>query len=171
MVEIVSDARIAAMIAEGKPLPLNWRWELAITKPRPDRNVSEVNLTGTGGSAFRIVVRQQTGDDFSVILLVILDKPVVPNRSEFPLLRYDGASHNHRNKLEGNTIRRKPHIHRATERYQKATNQRRPDGYAEETARYRNLPQAWDCFRVDTDLRFPSSSPPTTALPQPFTGK
>ena len=98
-------------------------------------NESEVNPTGTDGSAFRIVVSQRTGDDFSVMLLAILDKPVVPNRPEFPLLRYDDAGHTHSNALEGDIIRRKPHIHRATERYQKATNQRRPDGYAVATAR------------------------------------
>lgn len=171
MVELVSDARIAAMIAESKPLPINWFWVLATPKPRPGRIESEVNFTGGDDTAFRVVVSQRTGDDFSVILLAILDKPVIPGRPEFPLLRYDGAGHDHKNTLEGDIIRRKPHIHRATERYQTATNQRRPDGYAEATSRYQNLPQAWDCFHVDTNLRFPPTLSSTTTLPQPFTGK
>ena len=169
MVQIVSDARIVALIAESKPLPLNWRRELAILKPREGRKESQVNLTGAAGSAFRIVVSQRRGDDFSVILLAVLDKPVVPKRPEFPLLRYDGASHNHKNKLEGNTIWRKPHIHRATERYQINTEQRRPDGYAEATARYQDLFQAWNCFRLDIGLLFPQTQPQTTDLPAPFT--
>ena len=171
MVRIIPEARIAALIAEPKPLPADWRRQLATLKQREGSNESELNFTGGDGTAFRIIVRQGRVNDFSVILLVILDEPVVPGKPEFRLLRYDGAGHPHRNTLEGNRIEFKPHIHRATERYQIATRQRRPDGYAEETTRYQDLPQAWDCFRLDIALIFPATAPETTALPAPFTGE
>lgn len=167
--KVVSDARIAAMIAEPKPLPLNWRRQLAILKQREGRNESQLDFTGADGTAFRIIVSDRRQHDFSVILLAVLEEPVVPGRPEFHLLRYDGAGHPHTNKLEGNTIRRKPHIHRATEQYQIATYQSRPDGYAEATERYQDLPQAWDCFRLDIGLIFPATESEITALPAPFT--
>lgn len=171
MTKVVSDARIDEMIAEPKPLPPNWRRQLATLKQREGRNESQLDFTGANGTAFRIVVSDRRKHDFSVMLLAMLNEPVVPGRPEFRLLRYDGAGHPHKNTLEGNTIQCKPHIHQATERYQIATRQRRPDGYAVETARYQDLPKAWDCFRLDTDLRFPPTEPQTTALPMPFSGE
>ena len=167
MTGIISDARIAAMIAERKALPENWREELAKLKKRAgqdDRHESEVDLTGADGTAFRIIVSQRHSgpEDFTIILM--LNSSTHPG---FRLLRYDGSSHDHRNTLEGNRIVRKPHIHRATKRYQIATHQRRPDGYAEETQRYQDLVGAWDCFRVDVNLGFPDVSA-ERLLPAPF---
>ena len=165
MTGIISETRIAAMIAEPKALPENWREELANLKNRVGRHESEVVLAGEDGTPFRIIVslRHSSPENFTVILM--LNSPTHPN---FPLLRYDGSSHDHKNRLEGNSIARKPHIHRATERYQIATYQRRPDGYAEETQRYQDLTGAWDCFRVDVNLKFPDGSA-DRLLPVPFT--
>lgn len=169
MLRVFSDARIAEMIAEPKPLPPNWRRQLAILKQREGRNESQLDFTGDDGTAFRIIVSQRREHDFSVMLLAVLDEPVAMGRPEFHLLRYDGASHRHKNMLEGNTIQHKPHIHRATERYQIATHQGQPAGYAVETECYQDLPQAWDCFRLEIGLIFPVTEPEITALPAPFT--
>ncbi|MXZ90736.1 MAG: hypothetical protein F4W95_05325 [Chloroflexi bacterium] len=165
MTDIISEARIAAMIAERKEMSEDWRQELANLKNRVGRHETEVDLTGTGGTPFRILIslRHSSPENFTVILM--LNSPTHPN---FPLLRYDGGSHDHRNRLEGNRIIRRPHIHRATERYQIATYQRRPDGYAEETKRYQDLAGAWDCFRSDANLAFPDDDA-SRLLPPPFT--
>lgn len=165
MTGIISDARIAAMIAEPKALPENWRQELANLKDRVGRYESEVDFTGGNGTPFRIIVsrRHRAASDFTVILM--LNSPTHPG---FRFLRYDGSGHDHRNTIEGNRIVRKPHIHRATERYQRTTFNRRPDGYAEETQRYQDLAGAWDCFHADVNLRFPSECD-CRSLPTPFT--
>ena len=103
---IISETRIAAMIAEPKALPENWREELANLKNRVGRHESEVVLAGEDGTPFRIIVslRHSSPENFTVILM--LNSPTHPN---FPLLRYDGSSHDHKNRLEGNSIARKPH--------------------------------------------------------------
>lgn len=165
MTGIISDARIAAMIAEPKALPENWRQELTNLKDRVGRYESEVDFTGESGTPFRIIVsrRHPAASDFTVILMLNS-----PTHKEFRLLRYDGSGHDHRNTIEGNRIVRKPHIHRATERYQRATFNRRPDGYAEETQRYRDLAGAWNCFQVDVNLGFPDGCD-CKFLPTPFT--
>ena len=141
MTEIITDGQIAAMIAESKALPENWREELANLKNRVGRHESEVELAGVNGTLFRIIVsrRHRSPEDFTIILMLNSTA-----HSHFPLLRYDGSGHTHKNTLEGNRIVHKPHIHRATERYQIATHQRRPDGYAEEMQRYQDLTGAWD---------------------------
>ena len=156
MAEIISDARIASMIAERKYLPLNWQQVQMMFRLRDGSAESFVNFTGADGTPFRILIRQKRGQpsDFSVILMAVLSIPIVPGKPEFRLLRYDGSGHDRRNTIEGNWIVGKPHIHRATERYQRKTSQRRPDGYAEETQRYRDLAGAWNSFCADVNLRF-----------------
>ena len=158
MADIISDVRIAAMITEPKALPENWHQELANLKNRAGRYESKVDLTGANGARFRIIVslRHLNPGDFTVILM--LDSP---NHPDFRL-------HVHKNTLEGDRIFRKPHIHRATERYQIVTHQRRPDGYAVETQRYQDLPGAWECFRFDVNLIFPDTAD-GKLLPAPFT--
>ncbi len=165
MTGIISDVRIAAMITEPKILPGDWRQELANLKNRVGRHESQIEFTGVNGTPFRIIAsrRHRDADDFTLILM--LNSAENP---EFRLVRYDGSGHVHKNTIEGNRIVRKPHIHRATERYQVKTGQRRPDGYAEETERYQNLPGAWECFRIDLNLIFPDDCS-YQSLPAPFT--
>ena len=152
MADIVSDAKIAEMIAERKTLPLDWMQQLNRFKDRDDRYEAEVDLEGDAGTRFRIIVRSSRikANDFSVVLIAAL-----PENPEFRLLRYDGRSHTHRNRMEGNRIRREPHIHRATERYQQDPCGLPHDGYAEQTDRYQDLAGAWNCFLSDVDLQYP----------------
>src|SRR5438132_9774066 len=63
--------------------------------------------------------------------------PAAPGAEELILVRYNGASHPHPNRLEGNRIDFVPHIHRATERYLRAN--LKPEGFAENTTRYTTL--------------------------------
>ena len=153
---IVSEARINAMIAEGKALRQTVQTLNLIPRPHDGHLVQQHNLEGALGTQFQIHVRQNhsVAEDFSVILVAVLAPPIATGRPEFRLLRYDGGGHTHKNSIEGNTILRAPHIHRATERYQRYTNQRRPDGYAEATLRYVDIAGAWHCFCADINLTF-----------------
>ena len=164
MPEIVPDSEIGQLIAERKVLSGNQLDELENPKSKGSHIEGQVDLVGVSGTQFRVIVRQslRTNDDFSVILMA--------NRAGEPairLLRYDGSSHPHRNKIEGNWIVRKPHIHRATERYQELKWEVH-DGYAEETVLYRDLSGAWDCFLADANLQSPTGSR-VLALSKPFT--
>lgn len=141
------------MIAEPKTLPANWRQELANLKNRVGRHKSQIEFTGANGTPFRIIVSRRHRDAADFTLMLMLNSAENP---EFRLVRYDGSGHVHKNTIEGNRIVRKPDIHQSTERYQVKTGQRRPDGYAEETERYQNLPDAWECFRIDLILIFPA---------------
>jgi hypothetical protein len=53
------------------------------------------------------------------------------------LARYNGGSHSHPNRLEGNTLQFVPHIHRTTEKYLRAN--LKPEGFAEEATRYKTI--------------------------------
>ena len=164
MPETVSDSEIAQLIAERKHLLGNWQDELENLKPKDSHLEGQIDLAGAAGTRFRIIVRQsvRNSHDFSVIL--IAERPREP---EIRLLRYDGGSHPHRNKIERNWIVRKPHIYRATKRYQELKWELH-DGYAEETARYHDLSGAWECFVADANLQGPAGSRIST-LPKLFT--
>ena len=92
---------------------------------------------------------------FSIILMATL-----PGKGDFRLLRYDGGNHSHRNRIEGNRIKNKPRIHKATERCQSDPRGLQHDGYAEETRRYRDLLGAWDCFFNDLGPQCPDGHQP-----------
>ena len=141
--------------------------QLASFRRRDDRNESGLDLAGERGTPFRVIVRQSRykANDFSIVLIAIL-----PEIGDFHLLRYDGGSHSHRNRIEGTRIRRKPHIHMATERYQTDPRGLPSDGYAEETDRYIDLRGAWRCFFEDIAPQRPDEYQ-TAMLPELFTGE
>ena len=165
MPETVSDSEIAQLIAERKVLPGNWQDELENSTNKDSHAEGQVNLVGESGTQFRVIIRQslRSDDDFSVILMV--SRRV--GEPEIRLLRFDGGSHPHRNKVERNWIVRKPHIHRATERYQELKWEFH-DGYAEETSRYHDLSGAWESFVADANLQSPTGDR-ISALPKLFT--
>ena len=165
MAMVIPDAQIAEMIAETKPLSLTWRQGLAALQPRPANYESSINLVGCLGTRYRIVVRKHRQYQTNFCILLLLR---IADNLEFPLLRYDGNSHRHKNKIEGNWIDFKFHIHRATERYQITTRGTAPDGFAFETENYQDLPGAWSCFFGDVNLKLPEGNQQTT-LPHTFT--
>ena len=164
---IVSDAAIAGLLAERKILPSDWMEQLASFRRREDRNESALDLVGERGTLFRVIVRQSRSrdNDFSIVLIAIL-----PEIGNFHLLRYDGGSHSHRNRIEQTRIGRKPHIHMATERYQTDPRRLPSDGYAEETDRYSDLRGAWQCFFEYLAPQYPNEYQ-TAMLPDMFTGE
>ena len=85
---------------------------------------------------FSLFYRQslEEDDDYSVGLLVTF-----PTGKVLTLIRFNGSSHCHPNKIEGTEIEWVTHIHIATNRYIHA---RKPDGYAEETEKYQCVDEA-----------------------------
>lgn len=135
-----TDAEIAALIAEPKPLFMNeWR-----VTHKHGHQEEYVDMQGGAGNEFRIIRRISDSDEsnFSIILGVKL-----PQTGQiFRLLRYDGDNHEHTNHIE-DTHLYGFHIHRATERYQES---RFPDDeYAEETNRYTDIDGAFACIFAD----------------------
>ena len=84
-------------------------------------------------------------DDFSCGLLYTM-----PSGEKFTLIRYNGPSHNHANKLEKKKIGYVCHIHKATSRYLDKTG--KGDGYAEPTERFTTLEGALSCLLKDNHI-------------------
>lgn len=148
---LLTDEDIQRLVNERKPLGTDYRRRLKL-KPRRGHKETELEVTGADGSEFRIRIRQSDGNplDFSVILGYSL-----PNSNRlFRLRRYNGKSHEHRNKLERDQFY-DFHIHFATERYQAEGAEE--DKYAEVTDRYSNADSALDCMMQDCGFVLPDN--------------
>ena len=80
-----------------------------------------------------------------------------PNGEVLTLIRFNGSSHPHPNHLEGTRIEFKNHVHQATERYIRAN--RKPDGFAESSDRYKTLKGALFCIVEDCNIAGINASP------------
>lgn len=143
-----SDQEIQSLISEPKPVPGNWD---RLTTLRSKRGHEErlLDLTGEHGNKFYIILRKNTLMylDFSVIIATL-----IPNSNKrFRLLRYNGKSHEHANKIEGDKFY-DFHIHFATERYQ-MLGYGREDSYAEPTNRYSDYHGAISCLITDCNIK------------------
>ena len=150
---LYSDAEIAALLRERKPLSDDWQARMT---RREKRGQIEHRLDVAGGdsSPFSLIIRRSERDpsDFSAILGV--RTPALERL--FILQRCDGRSHRHRNAIEGDRFR-DFHIHTATERYQRRGY--REDGFARPTERYSDLDGAIRCLFSDTHVDPPSGQP------------
>lgn len=81
-------------------------------------------------------------DDFSCGLIWC-----IPSGEVITLTRYNGSHHPHSSHLEGGKMEFQCHIHKATEKYIRAN--KKPEGHAQATFRYNNLPQALKCLLED----------------------
>lgn len=107
-------------------------------------------VIGFAQNEFHVILRKSKFNslDFSAILGV---RAPHSNRV-FRLRRYNGKSHEHTNKIEGETFY-DFHIHMATERYQRLGDREpREDAYAEITGRYGDLTGALDCLLADASF-------------------
>lgn len=141
-----TDAEIARLLAEEKPLPADWQRRFHPSSKRGHEE-RELTVAGVDGNSFRLITRKNRFNplDFSVILGVEIP---LSNRL-FRLRRYNGKSHEHTNQIEGNTFY-DFHIHFATERYQSLGNRApREESYAEITDRYGDATGALDCMLAD----------------------
>ncbi len=150
----LTDAEIAALIAETKPLPDDYR-ERVRTKPKRGHRERELDLVGAQGSEFRVILRESSYNplDFSVILAWLPPKSTSP----FRLRRYNGKSHEHTNAIEARTFY-DFHVHRATERYQRSG--LREDSFAEPTTRYQDFASALQCLVQECGFQLPPNPQP-----------
>lgn len=96
-------------------------------------------------------------DDFSCGLSWL-----APNGEVLTLARYNGSSHSHRNNIEGNMLNLECHVHTATERYIRAN--KKAEGFAESTDRYRTLKGALHCLVTDCSIVGISTNPDEPSL-------
>jgi len=145
----LTDAEIAALVAEGKNLPDDYQQRVQ-TKPKRGHRERELDVVGANGSDFRLILRQSSFNplDFSVILAWLPPQSTSP----FRLCRYNGKSHEHTNALESQRFY-DFHVHRATERYQQSG--LREDSFAEPTSRYQDVAGALQCLIQDCGFQLP----------------
>lgn len=139
----LTDAEIAQLLAESKPLAADFRAKL-VTRPKRGHTERDLDVPGADGGDFRLVLRQSLANalDFSVILGYRM-----PSSNQlFRLRRYNGRSHEHTNIIEGDAFYGF-HIHTATERYQDEG--LREDAFAEPTDRYSDFEGAQQCMLDD----------------------
>ncbi len=149
MAEVLTDTKIAALIAEAKPLPEDYIRRVQ-TKPKRGHRERELDLVGANGSGFRLILRESSFNalDFSVILAWLPPQSTNP----FRLRRYNGRSHEHTNALESQKFYQF-HMHLATERYQQSG--LREDAFAEPTTRYHDFAGALRCLLQDCGFELP----------------
>lgn len=148
---LLTDAEILALINEPKQLESGYMSKLQL-RPKQGHKERELDITGTNGSEFRLILRQSLLNvlDFSAILAYSSES----SSQVFRLRRYNGKCHEHTNKLERQTFY-DFHVHYATERYQHSG--LREDAYAEVTNRYGDFQGALSCLIEDCGLVLPSN--------------
>ena len=108
------------------------------------------------GHQFEVYKRQNMRngmeDDFSCGISWL-----APNGETLTLKRYNGPNHNHPNHLEKEMLKYESHIHLATEKYIKAN--RKAEGFAEKTDRYKTVDGALHCLVTDCNISGIQTSP------------
>lgn len=152
MAIILNDHEILQLIQEKKTLPAEWK-NIFQMKDKKGHKEQEITVKRNDESLFKIILRQSRINilDFSLILGYLAPR----RKILFRLRRYNGKSHEHTNKIEGNSFY-DFHIHTATERYQDAGFDE--DGYAEISKSYSDIHSALECFRTDCNIVLPNKS-------------
>lgn len=147
-----SDNDISVLLAEQKPLPADYQARLILTQKRGHKE-RELQIDGLNGNRFVLMLRMNDFNifDFSVILGVVSKE----TNTVFRLRRYNGKSHEHTNRIEGNSFY-DFHIHTATERYQDLG--AKEEFYAEVTDRYCDFSGAVSCMIKDCGFMITPSS-------------
>ena len=149
MAVIYSDREIESLVRERKPLPSNWRTRTRL-QARRGNSERHLELTGDAGSEFRLILKQNTINQFNFSIILAVRVP--QSHQLFRLRRCNGRSHEHTNHIEGVTSY-DFHMHFATERYQALG--AREDTYAEPTDRYGDFHGALQCMFRDMNFEVP----------------
>jgi hypothetical protein len=147
---LLTDGEIDALIAEAKLLEPGYLSKMQL-KPKRGHKERELDIVGTNGSEFRLILRQSLLNvlDFSAILSFIPKS----SSQQFRLRRYNGKSHEHTNQIERETFY-DFHLHYATERYQASG--LREDAFAQPTNRYGDIQGAIECLFQDCNCVLPT---------------
>ncbi len=145
--ESLTDDKIADLLNSPKRL-VNPQSRPKILEGREQLNYRVVSLDGLNRE-FEVYKRQNLREgmeeDFSCGISWI-----APNGETLTLKRYNGSSHNHPNHLEKVSLGYNCHVHIATEKYIQAN--RKAEGFAEITDRYKTLGGALHCLITDCKI-------------------
>ena len=155
--EIITDELISKLLETHKTV------ENPRTRKKRDSGNERVTyiLSNDEGNRFNLYLRQNykpgMEDAFSCGLSFIL-----PSGETFTLVRYNGPSHNHPNKLENERLGYVSHIHNASKRYLDDTG--KADGFAEATNRFSTLEGALSCLLADCKISGLTANPDQPSL-------
>lgn len=142
-----TDDEISDLISENKTLSKTII-EILNFKVSDGHKKAAHTIERSDGNLFNIILRQNIHNinDFSAIF-AFQEKE---KNTNFKLRRYNGKSHEHSNKLEGDKFYNF-HIHFATQRYQDIG--RKEESYAEITDRYSDIQSALKCLLNDCNIK------------------
>jgi len=150
----LTDKEIQELINERKQMTIAPDELFRNLKEKRGHKGSEHIISRLDGSSFIIKVRisNENSLDFSAIL------GYTPSKSTklFLLCRYNGKSHEHKNKLESENAFYDFHKHTATERYQREGT--KEEYFAEITNRYSTIQEALNCLIADCNVALPQTS-------------
>jgi len=142
-IESISQDKIDELIA----MPKRIRNPNARVVVKAQHQQVNYHVVGADEFVFNLYSRQNTNipEDFSCGL-----SWNTPSGEVLTLARYNGPSHAHENKIEGEKLGFVCHIHRVTSRYLEAG--KKAEGYAEGTTRYETLRGALYCLVTDCNI-------------------
>lgn len=160
METFLTDEEIKKLINVNKQMTIQPDILFQNMKDKRGHKSAEYEMPQEDGSSFVIKIRisNENSLDFSVILGYIPAKSTKP----FLLRRYNGKSHEHRNRLEKEDVFYDFHIHSATERYQREGNNE--EYYAYISDRYSTPREALKCLITDCNISLPFESQLTLEL-------
>ncbi len=150
----LTDTEIQALVNTKKQMTVEPDLLFLSMKEKRGHKSAEHEMPQPDGSTFIIKIRMSIENPFD--FTVILGFTPAKSTKLFLLRRYNGKSHEHRNKLEKEADFYDYHIHTATERYQREGT--KEEYYAEASSRYSTSQQALNCLIADCNVDLPLSS-------------
>jgi len=150
----LTDKEIQELLSEQKQMTIAPDELFRNMRDKRGHKESEHSIERADGSSFVLKIRlsNENSLDFSAILGYVPPKLTKP----FLIRRYNGKSHEHRNKLEKEAVFYDFHIHTATERYQREGV--KEEYFAEITGRYSTVQEAFNCLINDCNVVLPQNS-------------
>jgi hypothetical protein len=150
----LTDLQIQELISLQKQMSIDPDSLFSGMREKKGHKGAEHEMPQSDGSSFVIKVRVSIENpmDFSVIL----GYSPVSTTKLFLLRRYNGRSHEHKNRMESAEVFYDYHIHQATERYQREGS--KEEYYAEKTGRYSTPREALNCLIADCNISLPPES-------------
>lgn len=153
---VLTDAELQKLIDTPKKMSTKGLKKLLERKEENAYKRSDIELSSEVKHSFYLRIRESLDDptDYSAILSIKLK-----TGETFNLVRCNGSSHNHKNRIEKNNLYG-THIHVATERY--IENGYQPEAFAEESAEYNNINEAIEYLMKITYITYKQTDDNTT---------